>query len=412
MEAQDQGGATHSSLEDVITRIRDCVRISTVEAQAATHHQSLPEDIIVRIMSKLPVKSLLRFKSVSKRWRTLITTDSHLVTTHLRHSSASRLCIVSGNERVSTFPCRKYVERMLLLRDESTAEDLEIVLYHHWFRFEIVGSCNGLVCVALLAIARTWIVDTVLWNPATKEWRYLPEPISSESQRRDSNLLSFGYDHDNSDYKLVRVELKARKMVRVHVFSRSSNSWRQATGTDLSDKEVAQEVGVIVNGVLYLMAHDENSSRNGRTILSFNLCDEKFEDEMRPPLFKKRSEFCLSKWKDSLTLQEVEFPSFIFWVKGDMSSSAGAQRSYSWTRLLKFEFATPAADHYFVGAWKNGFLFTKYLNGGAYDSLDSGELISIEPLSHKPITTLKKIGSEAMFSGAFDYVESLVSVYS
>ncbi|PON61702.1 hypothetical protein PanWU01x14_143610 [Parasponia andersonii] len=37
-----------------------------------------------------------------------------------------------------------------------------------------------------------------------------PSP-PSESQRRDSSLLSFGYDHDNNDYKLVRVELKAKK---------------------------------------------------------------------------------------------------------------------------------------------------------------------------------------------------------
>ncbi|PON91992.1 F-box domain containing protein [Trema orientale] len=380
--------------------------------EGTTH--SLPEDLIVRIMSKLPVKSLIRFKCVSKRWHTIITTDSHLTTTHLDRSKSNKLCIVSGNECLSTFPVRKYVDRMLLLRDESTVEDVDIVLFHHSFEYEIVGSCNGLVCVALVIINRTWIVDTVLWNPATKGWRYLTEPTSSESQRRDSNLLSFGYDHDHNDYKLVRVELnnaEERRMARVHVFSRSRDSWRQVTSRDLPDRKVAGEMGIIVNGVMYLMGYENNSSGGNignYTILTFNLCDEKFGHDIRPPI-KNNSMFSFSKWKDCLALMEVETHSYSFWVKGDGSSGT---EKHTWTGLLKVKLATPAADYYFAGVWKNGFLFAKYLKEGAFDSLDSGELISIDPLSHNQ-TTLKKIGKKVRFSDpAFEYVESLLSVYS
>ncbi|XP_059624633.1 F-box/kelch-repeat protein At3g23880-like [Cornus florida] len=43
---------------------------------------NLPHDIIVQILSRLPVKSLLQFRCVCKSWCSLIS-DSHFVKTHL-----------------------------------------------------------------------------------------------------------------------------------------------------------------------------------------------------------------------------------------------------------------------------------------------------------------------------------------
>lgn len=46
----------------------------------------VPEDLIVEILSFLPVKSLLQFRCVSKSWKTLIS-DSTFVKLHLNRSS-------------------------------------------------------------------------------------------------------------------------------------------------------------------------------------------------------------------------------------------------------------------------------------------------------------------------------------
>lgn len=52
------------------------------ELQMASSHHQIPEDVLMEIMIRLPVKSLLRFKCVCKNWYDIIQnrkfTCSHL----------------------------------------------------------------------------------------------------------------------------------------------------------------------------------------------------------------------------------------------------------------------------------------------------------------------------------------------
>ena len=47
----------------------------------------LPHELMVEILLRLPVKSLIRFKSVSKPWRSLIS-DTHFTKSHLDLAAA------------------------------------------------------------------------------------------------------------------------------------------------------------------------------------------------------------------------------------------------------------------------------------------------------------------------------------
>ncbi|KAI3850424.1 hypothetical protein MKW92_036686 [Papaver armeniacum] len=55
----------------------------------------IDDDVMVEILSRLPVKSLLRFKSVCKHWLYLIKQDKYLIDLHSNHSKSrpSLICI-------------------------------------------------------------------------------------------------------------------------------------------------------------------------------------------------------------------------------------------------------------------------------------------------------------------------------
>ncbi|EYU32835.1 hypothetical protein MIMGU_mgv1a023169mg, partial [Erythranthe guttata] len=62
---------------------------SRVDKRSKTMHGDLPEEIIEEILlCNLPVKTLLRFKCVSKQWRSLIS-SKHFVERHLAKNSSS-----------------------------------------------------------------------------------------------------------------------------------------------------------------------------------------------------------------------------------------------------------------------------------------------------------------------------------
>ncbi|CAL1403685.1 unnamed protein product [Linum trigynum] len=55
----------------------------------------LPEDIMVDIVARMPVKSILRFKSVSKELGAMVTAP-HFITTHLRYATFNNKSAVTA----------------------------------------------------------------------------------------------------------------------------------------------------------------------------------------------------------------------------------------------------------------------------------------------------------------------------
>lgn len=64
----------------------------------------LPSEIIIHILSRLDVKSLLRFRSVQKSWASLIS-DPKFVNTHMIHHSTKSHNIVMGLTRSDRNSC-------------------------------------------------------------------------------------------------------------------------------------------------------------------------------------------------------------------------------------------------------------------------------------------------------------------
>ncbi|KAH7836169.1 hypothetical protein Vadar_033346 [Vaccinium darrowii] len=85
---------------------------------------------------------------------------------------------------------------------------------------DIVGSCNGLICLLYLPDC------FILWNPTIKESKELPSPPFAPSYG-DLCFKGFGYNSSIDDYKVVRAPSANANpnQLRVEVFSLKANSW-------------------------------------------------------------------------------------------------------------------------------------------------------------------------------------------
>ncbi|KAK4437209.1 hypothetical protein Salat_0054800 [Sesamum alatum] len=113
----------------------------------------LDMDVIPDVLTRLPLKSLVRFESVCK------------------------LCI------------------------ESDEQPRELLPPHPaaFYKMHTVGSCNDMICLA------SNDEGVVLWNHAMKIWKFVK--LSRVSFRVPKLVLyGFGYDAKSSDFKVVRLE--------------------------------------------------------------------------------------------------------------------------------------------------------------------------------------------------------------
>ncbi|GLT59653.1 hypothetical protein SLA2020_324610 [Shorea laevis] len=107
------------------------------------------QDSIEDILPQLPVKSLVRFKCVSRSWSSLI--SSPLFTkTHLKRASqdpklsAQRILLATSSHLWSLDP-----EKSISSSDGNANVGFDYKLKIKKGQARIVGSCNGLVCLAL-----------------------------------------------------------------------------------------------------------------------------------------------------------------------------------------------------------------------------------------------------------------------
>ncbi|XP_058216734.1 F-box protein At5g49610-like [Rhododendron vialii] len=121
----------------------------------------LPEGVLMDILSRIQSKSLLRFKSVSKYWYSLIQNPSFI---SLHHNLTQHYdCILF---QPTDDECCIY-----LFPNETSIEELDISFTRpHLEKYYLGGSCNGLICL----FDKSTII---ICNPAMREFRLLPQPF-------------------------------------------------------------------------------------------------------------------------------------------------------------------------------------------------------------------------------------------
>ncbi|XP_073272719.1 F-box/kelch-repeat protein At3g23880-like isoform X1 [Primulina huaijiensis] len=232
--------------------------------QSANPWTNLPQEIITEVFLRFPVKSLLRFRCVSKSWHSVISSPqfrkTHLeISTKNNIYSHKNLIFGSGPPPTVFYTCSLYPKV-----DEDHYMDtvsFDYPLSDPDDEIRIVGSCNGLICVALDPS------NVILWNPATRKYRELP--VSGVTMF--SRSYGFGYDVFNDDYKVSCIDHNpAADPAQVHIYSLGNDLW---TSMDWSHGKVYDDPGVFFHGAVHWKVYYDDF-RGDWDVIAQNLTTE------------------------------------------------------------------------------------------------------------------------------------------
>ncbi|XP_004295305.1 PREDICTED: F-box protein CPR30-like [Fragaria vesca subsp. vesca] len=204
--------------------------------------EHIPEDVISKIFQRLPVKSLIRFTSVSKRWRSIILQDPHFAASHYQ--------IASENKTLSHSVCfRGYFDSDCFFESQTTSSSSSPVMK------------TGLRCPFTKP-------DSLVYLYCSCRGLKLPDPgVPNEFQI----FTGFGYVSATDDYKILiaNSRFEEGEQSKIHIFSSKSKSWRRIQDSQYSGLSMSV-LGTLCNETLHWLRFKQD------IIVAFDLADEKF----------------------------------------------------------------------------------------------------------------------------------------
>ncbi|CAM8921454.1 unnamed protein product [Rhodiola kirilowii] len=267
----------------------------------------LPHDAIVDILSRLPCKSLLKFRCVSKQWNSII--RSHKFTKlqlskSIGDTSRQRVLL-----RLKPSFCSINYEDLddfveghfeVISREDAPPllADVDFFLYDSY----VVGQCHGLFCIMMSKREET---SFLLWNPTTRECKEVKK--NDVANMVDAGCMfdikkirwnpcegyGFGYDSSSDDYKIVRLSGPQTNVVVVEIYKIGSRIWKKLEQS-ISDtiyifqSILSHNICPFLNGACHWVAL--KSSNEDSLILRFDLRKEVVE-EVALPQYLSKSEF-------------------------------------------------------------------------------------------------------------------------
>ncbi|KAM0966877.1 hypothetical protein ACFX13_022895 [Malus domestica] len=236
---------------------------------------ALNQDLVTLILVRLPVKSLLRFKCVSKQWLCLISSQNF----YSRHRSLSSACIL-----LSRIP--SLISHLSLNCSSSEQPFSSLDFIDDSAGVKLLQSINGLVLgCSFYKLGKT--ISYYVCNPSTRQFSTLRPPNTKghDSKGRNSFATILGvylaFDPSKSShYQVVSVQncssSEASDHYQIQIYASETRTWRVSRSAFMAPSDMVFENGVLWNGAIHWI------SPTGAT-LCFDINQERFGSMPSPP---------------------------------------------------------------------------------------------------------------------------------
>ncbi|OMO55059.1 hypothetical protein CCACVL1_27417 [Corchorus capsularis] len=261
----------------------------------------LIDEIVDDILLRLPVKSLKRFKLVSKPWNSLIS-DPKFAVSYLQDKPLRVGQIYAkGGPKPSlslySMDADGSNREILTVDYDYDHDDYYDNPYDSNSDVQILGSCNGLLFL-LVGTSKY-----LLWNPITREYKYIALDSSHRNEERGMKISALGYDSSSGNYKGITVshyisgissphdEDVLYEEVRCYVYDYKKDSWtdkKQYIYNEFPYTLHSCNSAIMVNGVPHWCVYrrhgrhregyDRLQIRVSYVIVYFDLETEKFKE--------------------------------------------------------------------------------------------------------------------------------------
>jgi len=279
---------------------------------------TLPFDLVIEVLCRLPVRLLLKLQCLCKSWKSLIS-DPKFAKKNLHMATKRHHLIVSSTNSVDE----------ILFFDSPIPSVLSTCVTQTQLSYPIslrntkplaMCSCDGIICITLFNNS------ALLWNPSIQKFKMLP-PLKSNQQKSVLDIsYSFGYDHFIDSYKIVSNSYLVNNN-EVSVYTLGVDNWRRIQDIPYTCVSTS---GVFVSGTVNWLAYDPLSHSSSRAIVSLDLDKETYQEISQPDLVKDR--WTLGVLNDSLCIFASSYMFLDVWIMKEYGNKD------SWTKLYNIPY--------------------------------------------------------------------------
>ncbi|XP_074365505.1 F-box protein At3g07870-like [Apium graveolens] len=248
-----------------------------------------PREILLDIVSRLPITSVMQSWFVCRSWHNL-SLDQNLSSLHFSKAATRNPFLIFHSDD----PIRNELSFAEIPGSNDDGKGI-VKKFSTPFsvlmpKFTVVGSCNGLLC-----LCDSLYKDAVyIYNPFTRDYKELPK---TRQYAEETVLCGFGYLRGTNEYKVVKIVhhrivstgvdyvqrtmMLGKSISEVFVFTLGSNTWRNV-GLAPRYLERRSQEALCTNGRLHWVTLGVRNAVRGLIIISFDLAEEKFYEIPRP----------------------------------------------------------------------------------------------------------------------------------